>query len=135
MSVVSPTVTITIHAVPISSLTLVVDKTAGYLGAVFSFSGVEMQNGTPVSGATINLFRNGVVVGNGVTDVAGNYVIPWTADVEGILSFYTEAPQPPLPPLRSPTLGLGIGLEVPMLTQVVAPFAIAIIVLAFILRR
>lgn len=130
MSVVSPTVTITIHAVPVPSLTINVDKTSGYLGDVFTFSGVEMQNGTSVPGSTISLFRNATLVGTAVTDGAGNYVIPWTANVEGLLSFHTEAPQPPLPPLRSPTLGLGIGLEIPTFTGLAAPLVIGTVLTA-----
>lgn len=134
MSVVSPTVTVTVHAVPAPSLTLAVDKTEGFLGDVFTFYGVLMQNSTSVAGTTVSLFRNGVVVGSGVTDGAGNYVIPWVADVEGFLSFHTEAPQPPLPPLVSPTIGLGVGFELPTLTWSLAPLVVGTVLTAYSLR-
>jgi len=131
VSVISPTVTITVHAIPVPTLSLSVDKTDGYLGDVFTFYGVLMQNGAPVAGTTISLFRNATAVGSGGTDGAGNYSIPWTADVEGLLSFHTEAPQPPLPPLMSRTLGLGIGLEIPTLTMLLAPLVVGAVVTAY----
>lgn len=131
MSIVSPTVTITVHAVPAAQLTINLDKTEGYLGDTFNFSGVFMQNGTPVPGGTVTLYRNTAVAGSAVTDGAGNYVIPWVANVEGFLSFHTEAPQPPLPPLRSPTLGLGIGLEIPTLTEILVPAVVAVVLTAY----
>lgn len=135
MSVVSPVVTITVHAVPAAQLTLQVDKTEGYLGDTFNFSGVFMQNGTPVPGGTVTLYMNTTVAGSAVTDGAGNYVIPWVANIEGFLSFHTEAPQPPLPPLRSPTLGLGIGLTVPTLVELLAPFVASVVTIAVSLGR
>ncbi len=131
MSVISPTVTITVHAIPVPSLTLIVDKTEGLLGDTFTFSGTFMQNGTPVAGATVTLYRNTAVAGSAVTDGTGNYVILWVADVEGFLSFHTEAPQPPLPPLKSPYVGLGIGFEIPTLTGIVAPLAVGVILTVY----
>ncbi|GAH86888.1 unnamed protein product, partial [marine sediment metagenome] len=131
VSVISPTVTITVHAIPVPTLSLAVDKTDGWLGDVFTFYGVLMQNGAPVAGTTISLFRNAAVVGTGVTDGAGNYSIPWIADVEGFLSFHTEAPQPPLPPLMSPTLGLGVGLELPELTWLLGPMVVGTVLTAY----
>jgi len=131
MSVVSPPVTITVHAVPAEFLTLEVDKTEGYLGDTFTFSGTFMQDGTPVTGATVTLYRNTAVAGSAVTNGAGNYVIPWVADVEGFLSFHTEAPQPPLPPFRSPHVGLGIGFEIHTLTGLLAPLALGTVLTAY----
>lgn len=123
MSVISPTVTITVHAVPAPSLTLTVDKTDGYIGDTFTFMGTFLQNGTPVSGASITLYQNGLVAGSATTNGAGGYSIPWVATMEGMLTFRTEAAQPPLPPLLSNMLRVPVGLQVsplPILAAVAA---------------
>lgn len=123
MSVVSPTVTVTIHAVPVPSLTITVDKTTGYPGDTFYFTGNFTQNGTPIVGKTVTLYRNGLSVGSVATDGFGDYLIGWVANVEGSLVFHTEAAIPPRPPILSRTIGVGIGLEVPRpLVTTLTPF-------------
>ncbi|MEM2386105.1 MAG: Ig-like domain-containing protein [Candidatus Bathyarchaeia archaeon] len=74
------------------TLTLNVDKTSGYLGDVFTFTGTLTQNGTPVSGATVTLYKDDVALSPPtVTDEYGNYSFQWTADTAGNHSFYTVA--------------------------------------------
>lgn len=73
------------------TLTLNVDKTRGYLGDVFTFTGTLTQNGTPVSGASVTLYKNDVALSLTTTDDNGNYAFKWTADTVGSHSFYTVA--------------------------------------------
>ena len=73
-------------------LTINVDKTTGYLGDVFTFYGTLTSNGTPISGATVTLFKDDVSTGlTDITDENGNYSIPWESDQLGNHTFYTEA--------------------------------------------
>ena len=73
-------------------LTINVDKTKGYIDETFTFSGTLTENGTPISGATVTLYKDNVSTGlTDVTDENGNYSIPWTADEIGSHEFYTEA--------------------------------------------
>lgn len=110
MSVVSPTISVTVYAAPVPELSVNVDKTTGYIGDTFTFFGTHVQDTTPVPGAEIILYKNGVEVGRSITDAAGGYSILWIADVEGTFSFHTETEAPPLPPLSSPSLGVTVGL-------------------------
>lgn len=74
------------------NLTINVDKTTGYIDETFVFYGTLTQNGTPISGATVTLYKNNVSTGlTDVTDESGNYSIPWTADEVGSHNFFTEA--------------------------------------------
>ena len=74
------------------SLSINVDKEIGYVGDVFTFYGVLTQNGTPIPGATVTLYKDGV--STGLTDTTksdGTYSINWQADEVGSYSFYAEA--------------------------------------------
>jgi len=78
-------------AVPYS-LTLEVDKAEGYVGDTFTFYGTLTQNGTPISGATVVLYKDDASTDlSDITDDNGNYSIPWMADEVGTHEFYTEA--------------------------------------------
>jgi len=102
---------VTVYAIPVPSLSLSVDKTSGYPGDTFNFMGNFAQNGTPVVGETVTLYRNGVLVGSATSDGVGDYLIPWVADIEGALSFHTEAAIPSRPPTLSRMINLGVGLQ------------------------
>lgn len=79
-----PTVTYT--------LTINVDKESGYIGDAFTFYGTLTQDGTPISGATVTLYKDDVSTGlTAITNIYGNYSITWTADTVGNHTFYTEA--------------------------------------------
>lgn len=133
MSVISPTVTVTIHAIPVPALTLAVDKAEGYPGDTFNFSGTFTQDATPVAGQTVTLIRNGVAVGSAVTDSAGNFTIPWIADVEGVFTFHMEAEVPERPPIVSEFIGVTVGV-VPAIPElaVYAGIAVAVVDVALI---
>jgi len=72
-------------------LTLNVDKTVGYVGDPFTFSGTLTSNGSPVSGSTVTLYKNSDAVGSDITDENGAYSIIWIADSVGEFNFYTKA--------------------------------------------
>lgn len=73
----------------LQELTLTVDKTEGYVGDTFTFSGTFTITGKKL-GHTVYLYRDDVNVGSGTTDAHGDYSIPWTADVVGAHNFHTE---------------------------------------------
>ena len=74
------------------TLSINVDKTRGYLGDTFTFYGTLTGDGTPVSGAKVTLYKEGVSTGlSDTTDADGNYSIPWQSDEIGSFEFYTEA--------------------------------------------
>jgi len=73
------------------TLTLNVDKTTGYIGDIFTFSGALTSDGVGVGGVTATLFRDSLSVGSAVTASDGTYTIPWTANVVGTYDFHTEA--------------------------------------------
>lgn len=78
-------------AAPTYELTLSVDKEQGYVGDTFVFSGVLTSNGTPISGATVTLYKNETEeVGTDVTDDDGSYSIYWVADAVGTFNFHSE---------------------------------------------
>jgi hypothetical protein len=77
---------------PTYTLTLNVDKTSGYVGDVFTFTGTLTQNGTPISGATVTLYKDDMALSpSTTTDANGNYAFQWVADTPGNHSFYAEA--------------------------------------------
>jgi hypothetical protein len=77
---------------PPYTLTLNVDKSSGYIGEVFTFTGTLTQNGTPIAGATVTLYKDDVAMTpSTTTDTYGNYAFQWTADTPGNHSFYSEA--------------------------------------------
>jgi hypothetical protein len=89
----SPTVTVSVLGLP--TLTISVNKTTGYTGDTFNFSGkLTRADGTAVSGYTVTLYRDTTVAGTGTTDSSGNYKISWVANVAGSLYFHTEATVP-----------------------------------------
>jgi len=88
IAVPSPAVTITVVD---ASLSLSVEPTEGVIGDTFIFSGLLLVNGVPHPGATVSLYRNGVLVGSTLTDIDGRWTIEWSADVSGVLTFYAEA--------------------------------------------
>ena len=93
----SPDVTITILETPTTTptLTLTVDKTTGYVGDSFIFTGNLSYDGTTMPGITITLYNGLLSTGlTGVTDADGNYAITWVADAVGSVSMHTEAQVP-----------------------------------------
>lgn len=80
--------------VVVLTLTLTVDKTTGYIGDTFGFSGYFTQDGAAIVETYVTLYRDGVAVGTAVTDSRGFYSISWVADVTGTFTFHTEAPTP-----------------------------------------
>lgn len=76
--------------VALQELTLNVDKSEGYVGDVFTFSGTLVLTAGKKLGHVIYLYRDSVNVGSGTTDAHGDYSIPWTADVIGANTFHTE---------------------------------------------
>lgn len=68
-----------------------VDKDAAYMGETFTFSGGLLQDGIPVPGILVTLFKEGIEVGSATTDEEGTWVIPWVSNVSGTLSFHAEA--------------------------------------------
>jgi hypothetical protein len=76
---------------PVYTLTLNVDKSSGYVGDAFTFTGTLTQNGTPIAGATVTLYKDNVALSpSTTTDAYGNYAFQWTADTAGNHSFYAE---------------------------------------------
>ncbi len=74
------------------TLTLNVDKSAAYTGETLTFTGTLTQNGTPISGATVTLYKDGeALYPPTTTDANGNYAFQWTADTAGKPNFHTEA--------------------------------------------
>lgn len=74
------------------TLTLNVDKTQAFIGEVITFTGNLSGDGTPVSGAIVTLYKNGVALSPTTnTNTSGNYSFQWTADAVGNHSFYTQA--------------------------------------------
>ncbi|RLI83298.1 hypothetical protein DRP04_01835 [Archaeoglobales archaeon] len=74
------------------TLTINVDKESGYVGDTFTFYGTLTENGNPVSGATVTLYKDDS--STDLTDVTGDdgsYSIQWVADQIGSHDFYTEA--------------------------------------------
>ena len=76
---------------PVQVLTLLVDKTTGYPGDTFTFSGVLTENGSPLAGELVTLYDQFGMVGTDVTDVNGEYIIEWTPWLIGSYSLYVEA--------------------------------------------
>jgi hypothetical protein len=69
-----------------------VDKSSGYVGDVFTFTGTLTQDSTPISGATVTLYKDDVAMTpTTTTDANGNYAFQWVADTPGNHSFYSEA--------------------------------------------
>lgn len=68
-----------------------VDKDAAYMGETFTFSGGLLQDGIPVPGILVTLFREEIEVGSATTDEEGTWIIPWVSNVSGTLSFHAEA--------------------------------------------
>lgn len=98
MSVRSPDVSLTVYAAIYYSLSIAVNKTVGYVGDSFTFTGRLMgfdpMAGSPfaVPNAVVNFYHNGVkAIGAFKTDSLGYYSIPWTASSAGTHVFYTEA--------------------------------------------
>jgi hypothetical protein len=82
----------TYTAAPTYTLTLNVDKTSGYVGDIFTFTGNLTQNGTAIAGATVTLYKDNVALSpSTTTDQYGNYAFQWVADTPGNHSFYAEA--------------------------------------------
>jgi len=77
-----------------ASLSINVNKTQGYPGEIFMFSGLYLDgSGDPLpTGQVVTLFQDGVNVGQGTTDVDGQWLVTWTASNMGSFSFYAEAP-------------------------------------------
>jgi len=75
--------------VALQTLSLAVDKTEGYRGDVFTFSGQLVKSGTR-KGYTVTLFKDSFSVGSGLTDARGNYTVPWTSDAVGSYTFHSE---------------------------------------------
>jgi hypothetical protein len=74
------------------TLTLNVDKSSGYVGDVFTFTGTLTQDSTPIAGATVTLYKDNVALSpSTTTDQYGNYAFQWVADTPGNHSFYAEA--------------------------------------------
>ena len=80
---------------PPPSLTLVVNKTAGYIGDTFTFSGFYRDGeGSPLVGYETNLVVNGSIRGSAATGADGSYSIQWTPTAKGTYDIYAEAPSP-----------------------------------------
>ena len=95
----SPPIVITITASP--NLNLLVDKTSGYPGDTFQFTGRYLDgDGTPLEGRIVTLYEGGSNVGTSLTRLpVGEWgPISWVAPAEGSYSFYAEAPDPGEPP-------------------------------------
>ena len=74
------------------SLTINVDKKSGYIGDTFTFYGILTQNGSPISGVTVTLYKDNASTDlTDVTDDNGHYSIQWVANQIGSHDFYTEA--------------------------------------------
>jgi len=74
------------------ALTINVDKESGYVGDIFTFYGTLTQNGDPISGVTVTLYKDNTSTDlTDVTDDNGYYSIQWVADQIGSHSFYAEA--------------------------------------------
>ena len=76
---------------PKYDLSLACDREAGYEGDTFRFYGYFKEDGKPVRGAIVSLYRDGVKVKQTQTGSGGEYVIPWVADVVGSFTFYAES--------------------------------------------
>lgn len=77
--------------VPVPALTINVDRIAGYLGETFAFTGVLTEDGVPLAGVPVYLYRDTLQVGFSATLTDGSYSIPWVADVVGTHNFHSEA--------------------------------------------
>jgi len=87
VTIESPPVTIRVVD---ATLDISVSPTEGLLGDTFTFTGFLFIDGYPAEGYTVNLYRNGILVGSDITDFDGMYSIPWVSDVSGVLSFHAE---------------------------------------------
>ena len=90
----SPTLQITVYAGP--ALTITVDKTAGYIGDIFTFQGTYKNvGGVPLVGYEVFLFVNGVQQGvASVTNAQGMWQKQWSPIVAGTFSIYAEVTRP-----------------------------------------
>jgi len=84
----SSTVTISIREKP--GLTITVDKTSGYVGDTFTFTGYYTIDGKPYPDREIVLYKDGVEIGRTKSDIDGAWTIKWTADSAGTFTFYAE---------------------------------------------
>ena len=93
----SDTLTISVTSPVEYHLSITVDKTEGFVGDTFRFSGYLMMydpavgRSVPVTLTEVSLYIEGEEVGSDVTDSQGRYSIDWIPQEAGIYHAHTEA--------------------------------------------